>query len=196
MIYIDNVIKLLMQKSFFSDGCQSGDRTSCFTKGDYITHFDTLAYSENGVLNAFVKLGFNVEHFRHLGSKNSILIEVYPADPNEYKFLPVHETGGMSQCKLDIENTTFRPFPKCENGQVHDNCHELKTPVHWGLFFTTEFGNVNIMWPTEHDYNKVFELPSIEVLGKPWYLMNKEMAMEKRQLDIMQNFFELCAATS
>ncbi len=157
---------------FFSDGCREGDRLPCFEKEDYITHFDTLAYVENGVLNAFVKLGFNVEHFRHLGSKNSILIEVYPTDPREYKYLNVSKNGSANRCRLDIENTSFKPFPECKSGEAHEGCHELKTPAHWGFFFNTEFGNVNIMWPIEKDrYSRAFGLDQqpLEVQGKNWY---------------------------
>ncbi len=165
-------------KEFFSDGCQEGDRLPCFAKEDYITHFDTLAYVENGVLNAFVKLGFNVEHFRHLGSKNSVLIEIYPTDPREYQYLDIGENGSSNRCNVDIENTTFIPFPQCERGKLREDCHELKTPAHWGLFFNTEFGNANITWPIKQGhYNKVFGLDKkpIKVEGKNWYHLTNEI---------------------
>lgn len=176
-------LKTANATEFFGSGCEEGDRTSCFVKEDYIAHFDTLAYSENGVLSAFVKFGFNVEHFRHLGSKNSILIEIYPTDPGEYQYLSP-ERLGANRCRLDIENTTFKPFPTCvDRNSVHEGCHQLRTPAHWGLFFTTEFGMVNIMWPTERNYSEVFNLNPIAVSGKSQY----QMDLEKRQLTTMEN---------
>ena len=179
-------LKTANATEFFGDGCVEGDRTSCFNKDDYITHFDTLAYAENGVLSAFIKLGFNVEHFRHLGSKNSVLIEIYPTDPEpvpgKYQYLPPTKAGG-NRCVLDVENTTFKPFPTCEDGNVHEGCHQLKTPSHWGLFFTTEFGMVNIVWPTVRNYSEVFDLDPIEISGRTQYELNEEM----KQLRVMEN---------
>ncbi|MDE0151343.1 MAG: hypothetical protein OXK80_02445 [Bdellovibrionales bacterium] len=176
-------LKTANATQFFGSGCEAGDRVSCFTKDDYIAHFDTLAYSENGVLSTFVKFGFNVEHFRHLGSKNSILIEIYPTDPGEYQYLSP-ERPGANRCNLDIENTTFKPFPTCAEGEApHEGCHQLRTPAHWGLFFTTEFGMVNIVWPTERNYSEVFDLNPIAVSGKSKY----QMDVEKQQLTIMEN---------
>ena len=182
-------LKTANATEFFGDGCEEGGRTPCFTKDDYITHFDTLAYAENGVLSAFIKLGFDVEHFRHLGSKNSILIEIYPTDPEpvlgKYQYLSP-ETNGGNRCVLDVENTTFKPFPTCDEGNVHEGCHQLKTPSHWGLFFTTEFGMVNIMWPTERNYSEVFGLNEshpLEISGRSQYELNEEM----KQLSLMEN---------
>ena len=172
-------------EKFYTSGCEEGDRIPCFSKEDYITHFDTLAYAENGVLSSFVKLGFSVEHFRHLGSKNSILIEIYPTDPNPekyYTYKDPSETGG-NRCILDIEKTIFKPFPTCEEGEVHDHCHQMKVPAHWGLFFTTEFGMLNIMWPAEHNYTEVFGLDPIEISNKSDF----EMKREKNQLRVMEN---------
>ena len=174
-------------KEFSGDGCQEGDRIPCFEPDDYIDHFDTLAYSENGVLSVFVKLGFNVEHFRHLGSKNSILIQIYPTDPREYKYVNAEENEG-NNCVLDPDNTTFKPFPTCvdrESANDNDNCHELKIPAHWGLFFNTEFGMANIMWPTEQDFTKVFSQhikEPIEIDGE-FYHQLKEEAEELEKME-------------
>lgn len=178
-------LKTANAEKFYTSGCEEGDRIPCFSKEDYITHFDTLAYAENGVLSSFVKLGFSVEHFRHLGSKNSILIEIYPTNPNPekyYKYKDPSETGG-NKCVLDIEKTTFKPFPTCEEGKVHDHCHQMKVPAHWGLFFTTEFGMLNIMWPAERNYTEVFDLDPIEISNKSEF----EMKREKNQLRVMEN---------
>ena len=178
-------LKIANAKKFFGGSCEKGGRIPCFTKEDYITHFDTVALSMNGVLNTFVKLGFNVEHFRHLGSKNSILIEVYPTDPAEYKY----KASRSNRCELDLEQTTFKPFRTCAEGEINEDCHQLKTPAHWGLFFTTEFGMVNIMWPTERDYNKVFEgfLKPIVVHGKSVYEQKREEAQLSLMEDVLKN---------
>ena len=174
-------------KEFSGDGCQKGDRLPCFKSGDYIDHFDTLAKSENGVLSVFVKFDFNVEHFRHLASKNSILIQIYPTDPSEYRYVNAEETEG-NNCVLDIDNTTFKPFPTCvdkESGNDNDNCHELKIPAHWGLFFNTEFGMVNITWPTTQDFTKVFSQHiknPIEIDGE-FYRQLKEEAEELGKME-------------
>ena len=177
-------LKTANAEKFYTSGCEEGDRIPCFKKEDYITHFDTLAYAENGVLSAFVKLGFNVEHFRHLGSKNSILIEIYPTDPKEYQYLsPEHEKAHGNRCLLNVEETTFKPFPTCAKGKVHDHCHQMKVPAHWGLFFTTEFGMLNIMWPAERNYTEVFDLDPIEISNKSEF----EMKRERGRLRVMEN---------
>jgi len=175
-------LKTANATEFSGDGCVLSDRTPCFVKDDYIAHFDTLAYSENGVLSLFAKLGFNVEHFRHLGSKNSILIGIYPTNPNLYKYQPAIQHRG-NRCVLDVEHTTFKPLPTCDDKKNDGKeCHQLETPWHWGLFFTTEFGMQNIVWPMKNNYDEVFGLDPLEISNKT----DHELKQEQTQLKIME----------
>ena len=101
-----------------------------FEKEDYISHFDTLAYSENGVLSAFMNQKFDVDQFRYMGSKNAIIFQIYPTDPAGYV------TKGRT-CDIDVNKSEFIPYKD----------HDLKTPAHWGLFQSSEFGNVIVVRP-------------------------------------------------
>ena len=105
---------------------------NCYTfkEEDYISHYDTVAYSENGVVSAFVKQGFDTGHFRYMGSKNSIIFEMHPTDPQGY-----YRKAGS--CDIDVKKSKFTPYKD----------HDLKTPPHWGLFHSSEFGNFNIVRP-------------------------------------------------
>ena len=123
-----------LQESCFGPNCDQG-----FSEEDYITHYDTVAYSENGVLSAFINQKFNVEYFRYLGSKNSIIFQIYPTDPEGYKYK--RNKRGKKTCDLDVLKSKFTPYSE-EN-------HDLVSPAHWGLFQSSEFGNLNIVRPID-----------------------------------------------
>ena len=174
---------------FTDDGCHNNSRVPCFKKEDYITHADTLAYSENGVITAFMQLGFNIEHFRLLGSKNSILIEIYPTDPEGYKYLHNNTGEYGGQCQMDIKQSVFKPYPSCDNPNQNEKeeCHDLRIPTHWGLFFSSEFGNANIVWPTYRNYSQVFDIPEVQtVQGKEHSRLQSKLSIEKRQMELME----------
>ena len=145
--------------SDFQNGCKQNSRVPCFSKKeDYISHFDSVVFSENGVISSFVKQAFNVEHFRHLGSKNSIIIELYPTDPDSYEYVSGRNNG--NHCILDVENTKFKPYQTCSSSGA-ENCHDMQIPSHWGLFFTSEAANSNILYPIGKNSYEAFDLPPI-----------------------------------
>ena len=109
-------------------------RQQPFDKSDYISHFDTLVYSDNSVISAFMRVKFKTEQFRFLGSKNVVILQIYPTDPGGYKYHP--ET-----CDIDLEKSTFKIFKD----------HDLETPPHWGLASSSDYGYFNIVRPVDED---------------------------------------------
>ena len=132
-------------------------RKKPFSRSDYISHFDTLVYSDNSVLSAFVNLKFKTDQFRFLGSKNVVAIQIYPTDPKGYKY---HE----GTCDIDIEKSKFNPFKE----------HDLITPVHWGLYSSSDYGYFNIVRPMDENLleefiqkpgNETAPLPPLETVN-------------------------------
>lgn len=104
---------------------------------DYISHYDTLAYSENGAVNAFVNFELSTEKFRHLGSRNIVIIQVYPTDPKGYKYLS--DESGSKTCRIDILNSQWRPYTD----------HDLVNTPHWGLSSFSGQGAFNRVHPMD-----------------------------------------------
>ena len=104
---------------------------------DYISHYDTLAYSENGSINAFINLEFSTEKFRHLGSRNGVIIQIYPTDPGEYEYLK--DSKGNKTCQIDIQNTTWKPYTD----------HDLVNKPHLGLSSFSGQGAFNRVHPMD-----------------------------------------------
>ena len=134
----DDISKMFIEKEHHSK------LASPFDPSDYISHHDMVVKGENSVVSAFMEQRIPTEHFRYLGSKNSMLIELYPVD---YRGLRYKKE---SQCDLDLENSKFAVMKKCKLGIKGNNCHDLETPVHWGLFSISEVIGSHIVWPIEN----------------------------------------------
>ena len=132
---------ILKRPLFNKTGQHSQYSLPPFQPSDYISHRDMVVKGENAVVSALVEQKIPTEFFRHLGSKNSLLIEFYPMDHRGLKH--------SSQCKLNIKESTFAVMKRCERGDEKENCHDLETPVHWGLFSVSEVSGSHIVWPVE-----------------------------------------------
>ena len=93
-----------------------------FHSDDYISHHDSVVYSDNGIVTAYVNLKYGIDNFRFLGSKASIVVQLLPTDPDEYEY-------ESNQCLIDFENSEFKPF--------YD--HDLIVQPHWGLVSLSDF---------------------------------------------------------
>ena len=132
---------------------------------DYLSHFDTLVYSDNSVISAFVNFKFKTEHFRFLGSKNVVMIQIYPTDPAGY----VYHTG---TCDINVEKSQFKPFKH----------HDLETPVHWGLYSSSDYGYFNIVRPGDDRLlDELIQRPGNETAPLP-PLADLKISVEEKQL--------------
>ena len=140
-------------------------REKPFSKSDYISHFDTLVYSDNSVISAFLNVKFKTEQFRFLGSKNVIMIQLYPTDPAGYKYKP-------GTCDINVEDSTFKPF-------TH---HDLETPVHWGLYSSSDHGYFNTVRPANESLlNELIQSPENKEAPIP-PLEDVELSEEEKEL--------------
>ncbi len=140
-----------------------------FKKDDYISHYDLVVKGENTVVSSFLKQGIRTDQFRHLGSKNSLIIEIYPVDNRGLRWPD-------NSCELDKDRSKFAVMKQCKRGQNQkDDCHDLEAPAHWGLFTPSEVSSSHILWPmTDFDSSKVFDItPLPECLDSDCNLTNK-----------------------
>ena len=154
-----------------------------FSPEDYISHYDTVVKSENAVVTSFLKQEIRTDQFRHLGSKNAMIIEFYPLDNRGLK----HNED--KQCELIPEESNFAVMKKCLTNQQNGSCHDLETPAHWGLFSPSEISSSHIVWPMD-DFNssKTFDIPSLPVCADDHCSDGSQLALSSQPID---NLFDL-----
>ena len=152
-----------------------------FSPEDYISHYDTVVKSENAVVSSFLEQKIQTNHFRHLGSKNAMIIEFYPLDNRGLKH--------NDKCELIEEKSNFAVMKKCEADQRNGNCHDLDTPAHWGLFSPSEMSSSQIVWPIKNfDSSKEFGIPALPVCENDDCSNNEPLALSPT---MPENLFDL-----
>lgn len=115
---------------------QKGPKKFSVNEEDYISHFDSIVYSDNETINSFVNFRWNLLKDHHLlGSRNIVLFQILPTDPDGYQY------EDKSSCEIDTEKSDFIPFDE----------HALKTPYHFGIFFSGEFSSMGPMQYIDDD---------------------------------------------
>ena len=99
------------------------------TNLDYITHSDTPVRIRDSVVNAYANFLFDLDEFVFIGSNNRLIIQVLPTDPQYYAYK-------KDSCEVDLDNSSFVPFPEEE--------HELVNRPFMGTFVPGDQRNWNI----------------------------------------------------
>ena len=111
----------------------NSDLAPKFTSGEYLTHVDTVVKARANFANMYVPVQFNTQQFLHLGSRNHLSIQMYPADPRHFAY-----KKGSSSCELDLKKTKWKPY----------NDHDLEIIPYSGPFTPQNWTNWNVLQPT------------------------------------------------
>lgn len=119
-----------------------------FKDAEYITHTDSIVKAETDFVNLYAPLYLTGEQFEQLlpmNPRHLISVEIMPADPSGLVFKNPEEG---SSCKLDLEETTWKPFLD----------HELVNTPHIGVLDIENWKNWNLLRHTGGlDSDKIIE---------------------------------------
>ena len=108
-------------------------------KAQYLTHTDSIVKSEANFVNFYMPLHLSSSQFYYIASRNIIVIEIYPADP---EFIEYHEDGSIDQ-----QNTIWKPYKK----------HELINQPYAGAYNIQNWDNWNLLQPAHINTDEVIE---------------------------------------
>ena len=99
----------------------------------YITHTDSVIKAKANFVNFYMPLFLLTEQFYYIVSRNFIVIEIHPADPNYF----VYKQENSEECIVDTEKTVWKPFRD----------HELQNNPYVGAFNIQQWVNWNLLQP-------------------------------------------------
>ena len=99
---------------------------------EYINHTDTIVKVEANYKNMSVPIEFNTQQLLYIGSRNVVILQMVPADPEGYEF---KEIKGDGSCHLDTKKTEWKPYTD----------HDLVTFPFVGPFNAQNWINWNIL---------------------------------------------------
>ena len=108
-------------------------------EAQYLTHTDSIIRSEANFVNFFLPLHLSSSQFYYIASRNIIVIEIYPADPECIKY---HEDGSVDQ-----QNTIWKPYKD----------HDLINQPYAGAYNIQNWDNWNLLQPAKINTDEVIE---------------------------------------
>ena len=118
-----------------------GDETHINLDGmEYITHTDSVAKAEANFINFYMPLYISTSQFLYIASRNLIVVEIYPADPDGFVYKD-------KDCSVDIEKTNWKKF---------DN-HELINGPYVGVMNLQNWVNWNLLQPATGNTDKIID---------------------------------------
>ena len=103
-----------------------------FNNLKYINHTDTVIRVDANFVNMAVPIEFNTQQLLYLGSRNVIILQIAPANPEKYVFKPIKKDGS---CHLDTKKTKWEPYID----------HDLVTFPFVGPFNVQNWTNWNVL---------------------------------------------------
>ena len=103
-----------------------------FNNLKYINHTDTVIRVDANFVNMAVPIEFNTQQLLYLGSRNVIILQITPANPEKYVFKPIKKDGS---CHLDTKKTKWEPYID----------HDLVTFPFVGPFNVQNWTNWNVL---------------------------------------------------
>ena len=97
----------------------------------YITHTDTVIKAKANFINFYMPIYLSTKQFFYIASRNFIVIEIHPADPNGFSY--------GEDCTVDIQKTVWKPFRK----------HELENTPYVGAYNIQQWVNWNLLQPVK-----------------------------------------------
>lgn len=103
-----------------------------FNNLKYINHTDTVIRVDANFVNMAVPIEFNTQQLLYLGSRNVVILQIAPANPEKYVFKPIKQDGS---CHLDTKQTKWEPYID----------HDLITFPFVGPFNVQNWTNWNVL---------------------------------------------------
>ena len=104
-----------------------------FKNLEYLTHTDTVVRVEANFVNMFIPIEFNTEQLLYLASRNLVVLQMAPANPDKFRFRK--REGRDEACHLDTARTEWEAFTD----------HDLVTLPYAGPFNSQNWTNWNIL---------------------------------------------------
>ena len=143
-----------------------------FNEGRYITHMDNVIKAQANYTNMYAPIQFNKEQLYYVGSRNRIILQLAPADPQYYKYDQLENTRDV--CRINLNKTKWKPYLK----------HDLVTYPYSGPFNPQDWTNWNILQPSPH--LKTDKIIAQSEIGKKRQFFNMDLAT------CNHNPYELC----
>ena len=103
----------------------------------YITHTDSVVKAKANFINFYMPLYLSTRQFYYIASRNFIVIEIHPADPNYFVY--ENNSEGNGDCVVDAQKTVWKPFRN----------HELESAPYVGAFNIQHWVNWNLLQPAK-----------------------------------------------
>ena len=104
----------------------------------YITHTDSVVKAKANFINFYMPLFLSTKQFYYIASRNFIVIEVHPADPEGFIYKN-KVSGTDDECIVDAQKTTWKPYRH----------HELENAPYVGAFNIQQWVNWNLLQPAK-----------------------------------------------
>ncbi|MDE0092213.1 MAG: hypothetical protein OXN83_02875 [Oligoflexia bacterium] len=101
----------------------------------YITHTDSVVKAKANFINFYMPLYLSTKQFYYIASRNFVVIEIHPADPNYFVYK--NKTSEDEGCLVDTKETVWKPYL----------AHELENTPYVGAYNIQQWVNWNLLQP-------------------------------------------------
>ena len=133
------------------------------TGAKYLTHTDSIVKARANFINFFMPIHLSNSQFYYVASRNIVVIEVYPADPNHIKY---KEDGS-----LDANRTKWLAY----------NDHELINKPYGGAINIQNWTNWNLLQPAKINTDQLIESSKTGKKYKHFDLYGNTQNLEKNK---------------